>query len=695
MKTSELRQLKASKYGRYKLLSFDCYNYKKLNNIMYIRRSGRGNNDSYNDCIIMADTETSKKRKDEVYHNHVCAFTISIRAYHKNIVTLYGHKPTEFITSVKKIHGAMQGDKTIIYFHNLAYDYVFLRKFLFEAFGTPVKLLATKSHYPIYIEFNNGIILRDSLILAQRSLEKWAKDMEVEHTKAVGKWDYTKIRSQSYVFNDEELEYIEHDTLAGVECIDKLMTKLGKRIYSMPYTATGIPREEARKRGKENRAREYFERVVPKDYHVQQTLELVYHGGYTHANRHFIGQTIHDYIYALDFTSSYPFCMLAFKYPSTEFRDFHNCTIEEILENSEKYAFMFKLILVNVKLKTDQVDMPALQYSKCVKDINAFIDNGRILCANYIEIYLNEIDLSVIADQYEFTASACIDVMYAEKDYLPRWFTDYVYECFKNKTMLKLDKDHPELYDAVAYSLAKSIVNSLYGMCVQKPCKEEIIENYQTGEYKTESGHYDELYEKYLKNRNSILLYSTGVWVTSYAFRNLFKLGACCKMWLYSDTDSCYGKNWDFEKVEKYNNWCKDLLRSNNYGAVMRKGKENWLGVVDIEKHDKFKTMGAKRYCVEDEGELKITVAGVPKKTGARCLNGDIDNFAEGLIFSGNITGKQTHNYFFIDDIYIDEEGNETGDSIDLSPCDYLLSKVDVFDWEALFEEDIEIQIYE
>lgn len=662
---------------------------------MYIRRSGRGNNDSYNDCIIMADTETSKKRKDEIYHNHVCAFTISIRAYHKNIVTLYGHKPTEFIESVKKIHGAMQGDKTIIYFHNLAYDYVFLRKFLFEAFGTPVKLLATKSHYPIFIEFNNGIILRDSLILAQRSLEKWAKDMEVEHTKAVGKWDYTKIRSQSYVFDDEELEYIEHDTLAGVECIDKLMTRLNKRIYSMPYTATGIPREEARKRGKENRAREYFERVVPKDYHVQQTLELVYHGGYTHANRHFIGQTIHDDIYALDFTSSYPFCMLAFKYPSTEFRDFHNCTIEEILENSEKYAFMFKLILVNVKLKTDQVDMPALQYSKCVKDLNAFIDNGRVLCANYIEIYLNEIDLSVIADQYEFTASACIDVMYAEKDYLPRWFTDYVYECFKNKTMLKLDKEHPELYDAVAYSLAKSIVNSLYGMCVQKPCKEEIIENYQTGEYKTESGHYNELYEKYLKNRSSILLYSTGVWVTSYAFRNLFKLGACCKMWLYSDTDSCYGKNWDFEKVEKYNEWCKDLLRSNNYGAVMRKDKENWLGVVDIEKHDKFKTMGAKRYCVEDEGELKITVAGVPKKTGARCLNGDIDNFAEGLIFSGNITGKQTHNYFFIDDIYIDEEGNETGDSIDLSPCDYLLSKVDVFDWEALFEEDIEIQIYE
>ena len=59
----------------------------------------------------------------------------------------------------------------------------------------------------------------------------------------------------------------------------------------------------------------------------------------------------------------------------------------------------------------------------------------------------------------------------------------------------------------------------------------------------------------------------------------------------------------------------------------MRDGKEYWLGVVDIEKHDQFRTMGAKRYCVRDGDDLKITVAGVPKKKGALCLNGDIENF--------------------------------------------------------------------
>ena len=691
MKVTELRQEKAAYYkNKYQLIRWDKFKYRKLKNIMYVRRAGHADNDTYNDCIIMADTETSKGDQKGIAENHVCAFTISIRAYHENIVTLYGTKPSDLVKCIKKLQLYMSGDKTIIYFHNLAYDWVFLRKFIMAEYGTPVKMLATKSHYPICIEFSHGLILKDSLIVSQRSLSRWADDLEVEHRKAVGKWDYLKIRNQNDAdFSADELEYIEHDTLAGIECIDKLMTQLHKRIYSMPYTATGIPREEARKRGKENRAREYFQRVAPKDYKTQQKLEAVYHGGYTHANRHFINVTIDEDIYALDFTSSYPYCMIAFnQFPCTEFRPFHNCSVSDILDSADKYAFIFKLILVNVKLRSDALPMPALQYSKCIKDINACLDNGRVLCANYIEIYLNEIDLKVITSQYEWKAAACVEVEYAEKDYLPRWFTDYVFECFRDKTMLKGG-------DPVAYALAKAKVNSLYGMMVQKPCKEDIKEDYQTGEYTIELGDFEEAYNKYLKNRNSIHLYSSGVWVTSLAFYNLFQLGSCCGLWLYSDTDSCYGKDWDMEKVKAYNEVCKEKLKANGYGAVMRDNKEYWLGVVDIEKHDQFKTMGAKRYCVRDGDKLKITVAGVPKKTGALCLNNDIENFTDGLIFSGTVTGKQTHTYFFTDDIHIDDQGNEVGDSIDLSPCDYLLSSVNKVDWKSLFDEEIEVQIYE
>ena len=106
--------------------------------------------------------------------------------------------------------------------------------------------------------------------------------------------------------------------------------------------------------------------------------------------------------------------------------------------------------------------------------------------------------------------------------------------------------------------------------------------------------------------------------------------------------------------------------------------------------------MGAKRYvgrCKAD-GELHLTCAGVPKKAGVKCLHDDIGEFYVGKIFDGITTGKLTHTHFILPEIYLDENGNETGDSIDLSPCDYKLSQADLFDWDP-FEEEIEFQIYD
>ena len=115
-------------------------------------------------------------------------------------------------------------DYIYIYFHNLAYDLQFLRLFLFEAFAFPKKQLNTKPHYPIYVEFNNGIIIRDSLILSQRSLAKWSKDLNIEHQKAVGAWDYTKIRhQQDNEFTADELLYISNELYSSLFTFCKLI----------------------------------------------------------------------------------------------------------------------------------------------------------------------------------------------------------------------------------------------------------------------------------------------------------------------------------------------------------------------------------------------------------------------------------------------------------------------------------------
>lgn len=438
------------KYHKYELLHHTEFDYSLLSKILYIKRAGKGNNIKYADCLIMADTETSKSQHRQ--DNHVCAWTISIRAYDMNIVTLYGHKPTTFVKTLTKIKENIDCERLVLFFHNWGYDYVFLRKFLFAEFGTPENQLNTKPYYPISTVFSNGIEIRDSYILAQRSLDKWAKDLEVEHQKAVGKWDYDLIRNQDCIFSPEELEYIEHDTLAGVECLQKTMDSLHKHVYSLPFTATGIPREEVRKRGRQHNAHDYFLKNAF-TYDEQYVAEHhVYHGGYVHGNRNFRNWIMRD-VSAFDFCSSYPFCALSEKYASTKFQHIKDKSPAEILEYAEDNVFIFKFVAYNVRIKDDVV-MPPLQFSKCVNSVNAILDNGRILFCEYIEIYLNSIDLQIIAECYTVERSVCVEVMVSTLDYLPRWFTDYIFELFEAKTMLKGG-------DAVNYSIAKAKLNSL------------------------------------------------------------------------------------------------------------------------------------------------------------------------------------------------------------------------------------------
>lgn len=707
MTYKELYAIRAEEFKRrpYALVRWNRYAYSTLDRIMYRKKAGRGGNETFNDCIIMADTETSKARTNEWFYdknlrikyvpvdNYVVAWTLSIRAFNTNVVTLYGHRPSEFITCLQRIMRHMKGQETYIYFHNLSYDWVFLRRFLLDAFGIPKKQLNTKPHYPILIKWGCGLILRDSLILAQRSLEKWAQDLDVEHKKAVGKWDYEKVRTQKSHFTRDNLEYMECDTLAGVECLQKTMDTLGKSIYSMPYTATGIPREDVQKLAKQNRGHDRFLRQAL-TYDQYRRMEWVYHGGYVHGNRHHIDELIKREVLGFDFASSYPYVMLAFKYPVEKFTPVKDCTLQEILAKKEDYAFTFCLKMIRPRLRDPLYPMPALQLSKCLKVINPVVDNGRILAADYAEIMLNEIDAEVIARFYTWEEHRCTAVDFAAKDYLPRWLTDYIYTLYIDKTKLKGG-------DPVLYSIAKAKLNSIYGLHVQKSIRPEVIEDYDTGEHVTLELQGEELYNKYVQRYNTVLPYQWGVWVTSYAFRNLFKLGSCCMTWLYSDTDSCYGYDWDMEMVAAYNDECKARLRDNGYGPVVRNGREYWLGVAEHDPEEdtysEFKMMGAKRYATRNAatGKLKITVAGVPKKSGAACLQDDLANFRPGFIFSGTETGKKTHMYIFRPEVWKDEAGNECADSVDLVPCDYLLDRVDKVDFEWLETEETEIQIYE
>lgn len=699
----------------YKRIFWDKWDYSNLQLIRTLKRpSKREKSKTYNDVIMMADTETSKdhkpKHRKDICENHLVIWTLSLRAYHTNMVTLYGRSPEDLPRCIQKIMDAMSGEVTVLYIHNLGYDWTFLRRFFMAEFGTPKNQLNIKPYYPLFIEFKNGLILKDSLILAQRKLEKWANDLEVEHRKAVGSWDYDKIRHQNTKLSEAELTYAEYDTLAGVECIDATMEALNAKIYSIPYTNTGIVRNETRKRGKKNHARQHFLNVVP-SWEGQQKSEMLYHGGYTHANRYVINWV--NEAEAMDFASRYPADILLNMFPGHAFNKYeHDISKEKVLEWSDKYAMKFLFSAKGVRLKDKRFPMPSIQSYKCLHKEGAVFDNGRIISADYISIWWTEIDLKLFDEIY--TADQCwiTNLEYAKKEFLPRWFTDLVYELFRDKTLLKGG-------DPVLYAIKKAMLNAMYGNTVQKPVKITINENYTTDDpreiYKADTDFNEEQeYEKHVKNFNSIMPYEWGCWITAQAQYELFQLSKCIAddgTWLYSDTDSIYATKWDYDKLNAFNDAVKAKLQERGYAGIEFNGKTYYPGVAELDGvYSEFKCAGAKRYCCryaqdprnkkDDWGYLKLTVSGVPKKGGAKCLKDDINNFRPGFIFDGEITGKTQHTHFY-NEIHTDSHGNLIGDSIDLSPCDYKLD--DIFNnakrleemMDPDYEDEVLINIFE
>ena len=698
MKFAELEQKAAARLGerlKYQYCYYLEFDYSILSEILSRRKAGAHSDTRYSESYIMFDTETSKDHQPErgafgrwiPQANHICAWTISIRAFHSTICTLRGTKPSELMHCISLIRKYIKADIIYIFAHNLPYDWQFCRRFFIEEFGKPKKQLNIKNHYPLTIKFNNGIVLRDSLILAGMGLDKWAKNLGVPTQKTHG-WLYDEIRDQNHIFTPDELEYIEHDVKAGVECLNKLADMLGDTVVSLPFTNTGIVRRIVRKEGKKNYAKtEYFNKIQG-DYHEFLMESDIFHGGYTHSNRYKNGYITCE-VDCGDIKSSYPYGMITEPVPCSAFMPVtRNMDPYEIYEKSYKSAYMFKLVLNNVRLRDPHFPMPCLQYSKCDSVINVIKDNGRILFADYVEIRINEIDLRLIYDIYEWDSGIATEVYVAGKDYMPKWYRDIVFDTFREKCELEYQVKILKTGDKSAYNQCKSRLNSLYGMCVTKPVKETICEFYEdsetevSGEYYIDDCDIEKEYEKYLKNRSEILPYSWGCWITSAAMFNIFTIAMRCIKdinfhWLYTDTDSIYSDKWDHSALEKYNDEVKEKLTRAGYGGVFIEDQEYWLGTVEHDGHYKrFISQGAKRYAVEyDDGHIGITVAGVPKEKGGQALK-RLEEFEDGYIFRGEDTGKKLHTYMY-SEIYIDERGNECADSIDLSPCDYRLSVVE------------------
>lgn len=567
--------------------------------------------------------------------------------------------------------------------HNLSMEFQYIRK-LFEW----SKVFSIDTRKPVYAINSNGIEFRCSYILTNMSLAKVAENLTTPEyadlKKLVGDLDYSKPRHTKTVITDKELDYCMNDVLI-LNAFQYEQLQREKKMFNIPLTCTGYARRFCRKnclygnewktwRKQFNKYHTLMKSLQITDLAEYEQLKRAFQGGFTHATNYWSGYTVNN-VDSIDFTSSYPFVLLSEQFPMSTGKIVKPETPEELENYLTKYCCLFDVRFYDLQ--------PVLEYenyisaSKCFQKINAIENNGRIYSADMISTTITEVDLKIIDKTYTYSRKEIANFRIYKKGYLPKELITSIIKLYSDKTTLKGVKGKEQ-----EYLVSKGLLNSVYGMMVTDFIRDEIL--YTTDwcpkpdlSPEEQKKINEQQLNKYNNSRRRFLFFPWGIWCTCFARRNLF-LGITefCNMdngldgcdLLYEDTDSLKVINIDRHRefIDKYNRLCEFKLKKmcehynidyNDLLPKTIKGVIKPLGVWDNDGYyDKFKTLGAKRYMVLENGELNITVSGVNKKVAVPWLvkkyglDGAFDHFNDGLEIDAAYTGKLTH--YYIDDYH-------------------------------------------
>ena len=542
-------------------------------------------------------------------------------------------------------------DKKIVYVHNLSFEFQFLKSYF--KFNNVVARKAHKVMKCLLDKYN--IEFRCSYYLSNVKLELLPKIFKLNVKKLVGNLDYSKIRNSKTILSDEELSYCENDCLVLYEYIKKELETY-EYLDKIPLTSTGKVRRELKNKISTNMSYKYKVRRSYNDNpNIYNLLVSCFQGGYTHSNYYYTDTIIKD-VSSFDFNSSYPYVLVAYKYPMTGFKE---CFIKNEKQMISNFAY---ILIVKFKNISSKYFNNFISGSKCINVKKGKYDNGRLISAEEIEIVLTDVDFRFILKSHIYESYEIIKSYYAIYDFLPKEYIEFILEKYVGKTKLK----NLEGYE-VEYAKTKNSFNALYGMTVTNNIRDEVVfdgENWQELELSD-----NDIIKKLKKEKmEGFLSFSWGVWCTAHERNNLLEnLIKLDDYVIYSDTDSLKLRNGFNKKViDDYNKSVIDRLKKvseilkidyDKFCPEDSKGIKHPLGIFENDgEYYEFITQGAKKYCYTQIKEnikdsdyvidkidnkfktLSITVAGVPK-TGNKCLK-DINDFRDNLVFDFKNTNK-------------------------------------------------------
>ena len=613
------------------IVSPEEFNFQAFSQIQAQKRQ-RGNQGTrqrtpYKDIITAFDIETTRIREIEQSVMYVWQWQFGPD------LTVVGRTWEQFLEFVTHLSQEMPEQKLCVFVHNLSYEFQFLRGiYHFE----PTDVFAIKSRKVLKCEMLGNIEFRCSYIHSNMSLDEYTRKMGVQHKKLTGMFDYAKQRFPWTPLDETELAYCIHDVQGLVEAITIEMQHDGDNLYTFPLTSTGYVRRDA-KRAMREVSRAYVKAQLP-DYNIYQMLREAFRGGNTHANRFYVGDTIHD-VHSADRSSSYPDVLCNCKFPVSQFVYDGELPLDDVVKliAKRRRALIMRVAFSGIRLKRYDWGCPYLSRDKTRNIQGAEYDNGRILNAEYLETTLTDIDLEIVLSEYEFDDVRIWDCAHARYGNLPAQFIRQVCVYYNKKTALKGVPG-----EEIQYMKSKNKLNSLYGMCAQDPIKQDIL--FEDDEFKEQHEDPAKLLEQH--NKKAFLVYQWGVWVTAWARLRLeegVRLAhgdvndPKAPQFLYCDTDSVkYTGEIDWTK---YNQERIKASRQSKAFATDPNGVTHFMGVFEKE-HDliEFRTLGAKKYVSRETKDSKLvcTIAGVSKSLGGKELEkyGGIEAFKVGFKFT-------------------------------------------------------------
>lgn len=518
--------------------------------------------------------------------------------------------------------------RLVVYCHNLSYEMQFMRRFI-----SVTESFCKSERRPLKIVHDNAIEFRCSAALSNMRLEMFCKSENATFYKLEDTYDYDKIRTADTQLTETEESYCYNDVRGLCECIQSLMRF--DTLATMPMTSTGYVRRDARIEVKKNKSNRRIFRDSALSAEDYKNMRAAFRGGDTHANIRFSNQTVNN-VTSYDIASSYPACMMIDKYPMSKFTPISIDTFKMLRKrNPGGFCYLLHVALYGIKC----IAAHGMPYIALAKTKNAsgdrVLDNGRILSASSVTMWATDIDIDIIMSEYEINNMG-IDAIYcATAGELPAEYKRVVMDYYIKKTTLKGLTDAESVY---MYDKSKNRLNALFGLIVMLLDTSETIYtgNTETG-YETKTEPLEKTLEVYYNKRNNFLSYQWGVWVTAHARRRLHDMMRIIgRDLVYVDTDSVKFINRSKHQadIDALNAKLQADAEAAGAYADDQEGIRHYMGVFEFDgNYNQLRTLGAKKYVVNINGECYSTIAGVNKKAGQLFFNRhSLDAFKIGAV---------------------------------------------------------------